>query len=487
MAARDRNLFAWQAYVITTSIISLGLLIGVFLLWRSYADLSKRNAEMASQMKTVQDENSKWTMRVNRLKSMLGYGTYTAEEINYMRDSLKDDPELGEIEKNYVTDMAVFDPNVEKKDYPQFPIFLLETIRERNKQIDSARQVEQKLTREKAEITQREMAAREQAVKEKEEAVTELRQANEQHKQQIAKLNAEKDQIQAQVTKFKQDLEAKNGQLQAQVNQLAAENKKQAETIDTQKERIKLLLKDDFEEPAGEVINVAQGSRLVWINVGSDDGLREGVSFAVLDESTQNVADAKIKAEMVVEKVIEPHMAMARVTSPNYTDPVLPGDLVYSPAWRKGRTVGFALVGLMDINGDGRDDRDMIKSIIERSGGKVDAEMLPNKTVQGPGMDVNTYAVVIGTDVAVGENATKEQQDKAAAYAKFIGEAKSYGIPQMSMNRLMGFLKSKNDTRTIPLGDKTRASDFEPRSNGLTPESQGTVSDLFRQRRPARP
>jgi len=486
MAARDRNLFAWQAYVITTSIISLGLLIGVFLLWRSYADLSKRNADAVAKEKVTGDENETYKLRVGRLKSMLGYGNISVEDINFAKERLKDDSELSEIEKNYTADMTVFGPNVEKKDYRQFPIYLLDTIRERNTQIAQARQVEQKLTKEKAEVVDRETKAREQAVKEKDQAVADLTTTRQQHMQQIGQLNTEKDQIQALVNKYKQDLEAKNAQIEAERVKLLAENKKQQQTIDAQVERIKLLLKEDYEEPSGTVINVAQGGRQVWINIGSADGLREGVSFVVLDESTLNVADAKIKAEMIVEKVIEPHMAQARVTSPNFTKPVLPGDVVYSPAWRKGRTVGFALVGVMDINGDGRDDRDSIRSVIEGAGGRVDAQILPNGTVEGKGMDVNTNYVIIGTDVKIGDEASSEQKERVQKYVKFIGEAKLLGISQMNLSNLMGYLKSKNDTRTVPLGSQTNAADFAPKSaTGLTPTSNGAVSDIFRQRRPA--
>lgn len=487
MAARDRNLFAWQAYVTIMSIVSFGLLIGVFFLWRVHADLLARYDETRTQLTTAQAEGNKSTMRVDRLKSMLGYGTFTADTIAFMRDSLKDDPEMSEIEKNYATDMTVFGPNVEKKDYRLFPSYLLDTIRERNEQIARARDTEQKLTAEKADVVARETKARELAVQEKEKAEKDLAATREQHLAQIAKLNAEKDQNQSMIAKYRQDLEAKNAVLENEKKSLLAQTKKQSDTITVQAEKIQELMRHDFEEPSGSVINVAEGSRTVWINIGSADGLREGVSFVVLEQSTLNVTEAKVKAEMIVEKVIEPHMATCRVTSPISTRPVLPGDLVYSPAWRKGRVTGFALVGLMDIDGDGRDDRDLIKSVIKSAGGEVDAEILPNgeeKTYSG--MDVNTSYVVVGTDVVIGEEATKEQQDRAARYTRFIGNAKSLGIPQMSTNKLMGFLKSKNDTRTVPLGSQTRASDFEAqRPNGVTQESSGTVSDIFKQRRPA--
>ncbi|MGN6137114.1 MAG: hypothetical protein ACTHOU_21735, partial [Aureliella sp.] len=85
-----------------------------------------------------------------------------------------------------------------------------------------------------------------------------------------------------------------------------------------------------------------------------------------------------------------------------------------------------------------------------------------------------------------GENASTEELKKVQEYNKFIGEARLLGITQMNLTNLLGYLKSKNDTRTVPLGSQTNASDYAPRAqNGVTPNTEGVVSELFRQRRPA--
>ena len=63
------------------------------------------------------------------------------------------------------------------------------------------------------------------------------------------------------------------------------------------------------------------------------------MAFVVFDESTRDVTNAKVKAEMIVEKVLDRHLAQCTVTSGITRSPVIPGDLVYSPAWRKGRVL----------------------------------------------------------------------------------------------------------------------------------------------------
>lgn len=498
MAPRDRNLFAWQVYVITMSFVSLLLLVGVFLLWKSYADTSKIKNDLATQLTTAKDDADKGSKRVKLLKSMLGYGNESADDIKFLMDSLKDDADVGDVQKNFPVDMAVFGANVEKKDYRQFPIYLLDTIRERNTQIDRARQVEQKLTKEKAEVVERETKLREQAVKEKNDAETQLAAAREQHSQNVAKLNGEKDQITALVNKYKQDFEAAISKLKAEYAALDVKAKTLAATNLQLLDKVKQSESVAHGKPAGLVINVANGGRVVWIDIGKADGLVEGVVFNVIDASSTNVDEAKGKARMVVEKVTDAHMAQARVISENYANPVIPGDKVFSPAWRKGSRPGFALVGKMDISGDGGDDRETVRSLIEQSGGRIDSELLPNGDllinkekakgdVPNMGMSSNTSYIVFGTDVKVKKDSvTGDEQSRSALYKKYEGEANILGIRQMNLSNLVDHLQSGSSSRTVPLGKQTRASDFKPQTaSGVTPSSNGEVSELFRSRRPA--
>ena len=47
------------------------------------------------------------------------------------------------------------------------------------------------------------------------------------------------------------------------------------------------------------------------------------------------------------------------------------GDIVYSPAWSPNEPMRFALIGKIDVNRDGRDDREDLKRMIRASGGDV--------------------------------------------------------------------------------------------------------------------
>lgn len=485
--ARDRNLFAWQAYVIVTSILSVLLLGCVFYLWKIHTDLVKTSEAKAQDMSKLNSEKLTADKRVARLKGMLGYNQ---TDDAYLADEMKADPEMQEVEKNFPLDMDVFASSQKNRNYREFPVTLINTIRERNTQVQDLKAMIERQKADNLAFVKSQDEAKQTALLAMKKAEDDLAQARRDHAAQIEKLNGEKAKIQQLVDKFKADLEAANNKLAAQVKQLRDENKQQKATIEDQSVKLAEYIEHKFDEPAGTVTNVADASRKVWINIGSEDGLREGVAFVVFDESTRDVADAKVKAEMIVEKVLDKHLAMCTVTSGITKTPVIPGDMVYSPAWRKGRVSTFALVGLMDITSDGRDDRELIKSRIRASGGKVVFEALPDGKAQiAPqtnGMDSNTVFVVLGSDVVLaGDNPTKDQLDKAARYKKYINEAKILGIPQITANKLMGYLKGASDTRTVPLGSQLRGADFEPKpENGVMRESNGDVSELFRSRRP---
>ena len=47
-------------------------------------------------------------------------------------------------------------------------------------------------------------------------------------------------------------------------------------------------------------------------------------------------------------------------------DPIRVGDIVYSAAWSPNQPMRFALVGKIDVNRDGRDDRQELKRMIAR-------------------------------------------------------------------------------------------------------------------------
>ncbi|GIW99793.1 MAG: hypothetical protein KatS3mg111_3126 [Pirellulaceae bacterium] len=479
MAVRDRNLFAWQAYVVTSAIISVGLLVGMFFLWRSASDSAKRLADLESQYQQARSDFQLSEKRVNRLLAMMGYGNYSESELQAMAAEMANDEKLAQVERDFAEQMKLFPQSfdVADKNLMRLPKFLMDTVRLRNEEIVQAREEVKRLEGELAATLQRERQKAADAVAAQQKAEADLRAARQQHAQELDRLNQEKEEILARFDAYRRDFEAVKANLVAENQRLKQLVAEQAETIAIQADRLNQFENPDFASPQGEIVRVADGGTIVWINLGRADGLRVGVPFSVIDESEINISNAQPKAKVEITHIVDDHLSRAGVVDYRISNPVVPGDKVYSPAWRPGRTVGFALVGLLDIDGDGRDDREQVKSLIRLAGGQVDAELDPQGNESGPGMTPNTSFLVLGTDLTIPENISPElrqqYQARQETYAKFLAEARRNGIITISLDKLMGYLKAEGTSRTIPLGDRIRGEDFPIRPRLNAPASNG--------------
>jgi hypothetical protein len=232
----------------------------------------------------------------------------------------------------------------------------------------------------------------------------------------------------------------------------------------------------------GKVTRVDQRLKSVWINVGWEEGLKQQVSFTVLPAGENNV-EAIAKAKIEVTEVVGPHLATARIVEDDPRNPIVTGDKVFSPAWEAGEVQHFALVGLMDLDGDGSNDRQKVRGIIELNGGVIDAELTDEGKVLGPGVSVKTDFLVLGerpTDAAAKNKGEKFLDN----YAKLIDQAEKSGVQSIKVDVLMRQIGYDADLRTVPLGKDARPEDFQPRYPGLAPKSTGNVSE-FRSPPPA--
>lgn len=172
-------------------------------------------------------------------------------------------------------------------------------------------------------------------------------------------------------------------------------NSQLAEARSEEKDPLKLM------GPQASITRRLPGG-LVEIDIGSNDRVREGLTFSILptDYVTKGmqsrmrvvrVPDGRggvreetvfaPKAEIEVLEVLGPNSSRARITEEwdPVRDAAMPGDLAYSLAWRKGAPEHIALIGIFDVNGDGTDDIDMVVRDLKKMGILVDAYYDPNK------------------------------------------------------------------------------------------------------------
>ncbi len=176
----------------------------------------------------------------------------------------------------------------------------------------------------------------------------------------------------------------------AQAEKLAEQYKTRATVV----ERDQAARADPFgantDQPHGKILSKRNG--IVTINLGSADNVRPGLTMVVQPPDTQTrgidsrkesrqapggepIIVVRTKGTIEVLDVIGPTVSTARIVSQDdpIRDSILPGDLLYNAAWRKGAADHVALFGVFDMDADGTDD---IKSLIRdlnRVGVVVDA------------------------------------------------------------------------------------------------------------------
>jgi len=210
------------------------------------------------------------------------------------------------------------------------------------------------------------------------------------------------------------------------------------------------------EVPDGKVTWINQVSRVVWINLGAEDGLRRQTSFSVFDREVSNPIEGDRKAKIEVVRLMEPHLAEARIVEDDFSNPIMPGDQIFSVVWEAGRPEHFALAGFMDIDGDGESDRQRIRDLITLNGGVIDAEATDDGKKTGR-VTINTRYIIQG------EEPKETQEAKIGAFSEIFEEAKLNGVQPMKVKEFLNYIGYRPEDRTVNLGATARPTDFKPR------------------------
>src|SRR6476660_4606923 len=211
-----------------------------------------------------------------------------------------------------------------------------------------------------------------------------------------------------------------------------------------------------FEVADGRVSWVNQNGT-VWINLGSADSLRRQVTFSVFDSDQHDAAKAAKKGSIEVTRLLDEHMAEARITKDDPTNPILVGDNIYSQVWHRGKQLHFALTGVIDIDGDGQSDMQLALQLIKLNGGIVDAYLKDDGKMEGE-ITANTRYLVLGD---VPDSALKSAMTDG--YHKMSKEAASLGVQTITLAQFVDQMGYKPQDRTIHFGTGAQARDFPPR------------------------
>ncbi|HZY86139.1 MAG TPA: hypothetical protein VFE78_14995 [Gemmataceae bacterium] len=283
----------------------------------------------------------------------------------------------------------------------------------------------------------------------------------------IAKLGAEREQdknkvIVAQQAQAKaenkqktalQDLRAKDTQLKQTVESLQQLNAKMVALyektgVDSHSLEAKVLDNQALAalktwQENWKVVDLDRRGNMPFINLGSADRATPQLTFSVHGVGPNGKPLPTVKGTVEVVRVLGDHLSQARVTSvadPN-RDPILKGDLLFNPSWHPTLKKHVALVGMIDLTGDGRDSLPEMRRGLGRQNVEVDVWMDPkDASMHGKGITSQTdYLVVgLGSESLVGargrdqkfgqelDKAIKDMKEKAAANGVAIVSLKKY-------------------------------------------------------------
>jgi len=454
-----------QIALIIFVILTVVLSITTFLFFRQYDSASMERDQARTEAATANNTARSAQEEINMLKSQV---------IGFPEDAT-----LTDIQNALAADMAIYAatyPDAQKT-YRQVLVYLHDnTLQEARDQANKATEDNQRLILE----NQQREAARQAQIKQHSDAAA------------AAEANLRQQQTAFQATvagleKTKNDLQTRLDEVRAQMDQLNAESTKKIadltgviqnleNTLLTRTREIEEIRTETFEVPDGLIQTVNLPTGTVYINLGRADNLRRAVMFSVHDQQSNTLQGDGLKARIEVTDVLGEHLAQAKIVEDQVANPILRGDFVYSPLWHPGRKVRFAFAGVMDLDGDGKSDRQAIHDLVRVHGSEIDAEITDAGQRTGQ-ITLETRYLVLGDQPDEGE--------ALQGFSQLQAEARQVGTQIISFRKFLDLVGWKDSQRVLQFGKVADPTDFlKPVPDGGRRSSQGSTSDQFRRRDP---
>lgn len=192
----------------------------------------------------------------------------------------------------------------------------------------------------------------------------------------------------------------------------------------------------------GQIVRTVIGENIVYISLGTKEGIKRGMTFAVYSRDQKIPDGGQGKAGIEVVEPFE-EVSECKVIRSSRHDPVKEGDLIGNPVFDRSRKYNFLVAGDFDLDLDGvAEDRggEQVAHLISGAGGNVVKKL-----------DTQTDFVVLGIapplsgeqaklDNPVDQERASRRQIARKAFDDMVQEAKAMSIPMLSGNQLMRFL-----------------------------------------------
>ncbi len=283
-----------------------------------------------------------------------------------------------------------------------------------------------------------------------------------------AELQKRLDAVGAELAKLNEDTGTLKDEQAKKVTTLTKEIKLLNEVVGKLKAQVEQPVSIfDYDTPKGRISSIDSTGDMPFINIGSADGLKPGVTFSVygvgldgkpiaydvLNREGKPVvgADGKHekegKATVEVLAVVGPHQSQVRVTSvrDRNQDPIMKGDLLFNPSWNPAIQQHVAIAGQVDLSGSGRDELSEFLRTLEKNRVVVDAyQDLREVTVKGQVTRQTDYLILgdvpnfEGSDRAKEDDPRMKRRDEIIAQmTKMQEDAQRNGVTVISLRKFL--------------------------------------------------
>ncbi|MGQ0634400.1 MAG: hypothetical protein ACT4QC_07315 [Planctomycetaceae bacterium] len=297
------------------------------------------------------------------------------------------------------------------------------------------------------------------------------------HAEELARKEADLSDLRKHLSTAQQELAAledstlkRTKSLEQRITDLLAFNKNLSDQLEQ-------VTRMSFEVPDGKIVLVDNALKRVWIDLGEADGLRPRTTFSVYRRTNSGVGRGSaphaigpedIKGKIEITRILDEHQAEARIIEDDPYNPMGKGDPIYSPIWSPGRGESFSVVGIIDLDGDGKSDRDLFREIVHSAGAVLDNEVddkgelfLNGDPAEGdkPRITEKTKFLVKGRLPDFTEGADKADKDiiqKINDFSKELDQqARERGVRIVSLSDFLSFMGYKTQRRLYVPGDTT--------------------------------
>jgi hypothetical protein len=314
-------------------------------------------------------------------------------------------------------------------------------------------------------------------------AHTETIEEGKRHEEERSTLLTKVDQLQTALDKTQNELLAAKTEITRQGEDFA----RQRETFLTiqreLRDKVERNNENILDRPDGYVTYVDYETKEVMVSINRRMGARPQMKMTIFDARSPGIPTEKPKGNIELTSVGETSSHARIIKTDNSIDPIRVGDIVYSPSWSPNQPTRFALVGKMDVNRDGRDDRGELRRMIQEAGGIVDYDLPPNdlgKPMGAVNPRIDWYVIddrppfrdvyARQTDAAL---ASQAKDQKATSEA--VKECRLNGIRPMPIGKLLAYLGYDMNS---PVLGRTEVSDptamrrlTAPRRNETQPKA----------------